>query len=255
MIEISFDHPDNGQPVVLGTSKESGSFTVGRSSDCSLVLSPAELSRCAVTIAEADDDHACITGGQRWGYVQVTRADGVRKATLAAGEQVVCGDGAYRVEVRTSTANALSLRLRVTSRQRNELLGVQTVGAWSRAQIFHPTPEDDLRWMAALAAVVAHTPARQKGDALSSVAKAWHEGDYPMSLQRKLDKVREYLGLSDNGGNKQDQIASWVHETGVIPSADLADFTEEVRRRAAATLGRAEMGLLGWGRYAREQQG
>lgn len=254
MIEISFDHPDGGQRVVLGTSEESGSFTMGRSSDCSLVLAPAELSRCALTIAEAEDDQVQITGGQRYGYVQVTRADGVRKATLAVGEEVVFGAGTYRVVLRTSTADVLSLDVRVTARRRNEMLGVQTVGMWSRAQIFQPTPEDDFRWLAALAAVVAHTPAKRKGDALGKVARAWHAGDWPANLQRRLDKVREHLDLADTGGNKQDEIASWVHTTGVIQSADFAAFTEEVKRRAADNLSRADMGLLGWGRYARERQ-
>jgi hypothetical protein len=254
VIEIGFDHPDDGQPVVLGTSKESGSFTVGRSPDCSIVLTQGELSRCAMTIAEAEHDQVRITGGQRYGYVQVTRSDGVRKATLAAGEEVVCGGGTYRIVLRTSTADVLSLELRVTVRMRNELPGVQTVGRWSRPQIFEPTREDDVRWFAALAAVIAHTPARRKGDALAMVARAWCGGDWSASVPRKLDKVRKHLGLADTGANKQDEIASWVHATGVIASAEFAAFTDEVKKRAADNLSRAEMGHLGWGRYARERQ-
>ena len=161
MIEIRFNHPDDGQRVVFGTSKETGSFTVGRSSDCSLVLTPAELSRCALTVEEADDDQVRITGGQRYGYVQVTRADGVRKATLAAGEEVVCGDGTYRLVLRTSAADVLSLDVRVTARRRNDLPAYRRSECGVGGQIFRPTPTTTSAgsqpWL-----LSSHTPLRDK---------------------------------------------------------------------------------------------
>lgn len=251
VIEIKFEHPDDGRQVDLALSYEDEPFTVGRSEDCTVPLSPSELSRFALVIDEPEETRLRIKCGQRYGYVQVTREDGVRKATLAHREEFVCGAGTYRVLLKTASQELLAVEVIVGDRQRVVEPGVVTTGMWNRRQLFDPTPEDDWRWLAVLATVVAQTNARRKDDALKLLAKAWHGGDWHANVQGKLDKVLEHLGHRGSGSNKQEAIASEVLSSGVIQPADYVAFRQEVQRRALNQLNRADIGLLGWGYLAR----
>ena len=125
--------------------------------------------------------------------------------------------------------------------------GMVTVGMWNRRQIFEPTPEDDWRWLAALATVAAQTHARDKGKALKALATAWYDGNWKANLQTRLDKVIGQLQLAGSGVDKQAAIASLVRSSGVIQPADYVAFREEVQRRAIQHLDRPAIGLLGWG--------
>lgn len=251
VIEIKYQHPDDGRPNIVELSYDDEPFTVGRSEECTVSLPPSELSRFALVIEEPEETRLRIKGNQRYGYVQVTRADGERKATLGHGEELVCGAGTYCVLLRTATEELLVLEVSVPARARVMQPGALTVGMWSRSHLFNPTPEGDWRWLAALATVVAQTPARRKGEALDQLAKAWHDGDWSANMQSRLDKVLERLGLRPSGTNKLDAIASEVRSSGVIQAADYSAFRNEVQRRALNHLSRAEIGLLGWGYLAR----
>lgn len=125
-----------------------------------------------------------------------------------------------------------------------------TVGMWNRKQIFDPTPEEDWRWLAALATVAVQTNARHKGKALAALATAWHGGNWNANIQRRLDKVIDSLRPAEVG-DKQQAIASVVRSSGVIQPADYLAFRDEAQRRALKHLSRAEIGLLGWGYLTR----
>lgn len=247
VIEIKYEQPDDGSRVAMELSYEDEPFTVGRSEACTVTLSPAELSRFALVIAEPEETRLKIQGWQRYGYVQVTRADGVRKATLAHGDEFVCGAGTYSVLLRTASEDLLTVDVIVMDRPRVVQPGVITTGMWNRKQMFDPTPEEDWRWLAALATVAAQTNARHKGNALAALATAWHGGSWNANMQGRLDKVLERLGYRGSGIDKQQAIASEVRSSGVIQPADYMAFREEVQRRALNHLSRAEIGLLGWG--------
>jgi hypothetical protein len=249
VIQIRYTHPADGL-VEQELSYQDEPFTVGRSEDCTVCLPPSELSRLALVIEEPEEKRLRIKGGQRFGYVLVTRADGVRKATLDLDEELICGAGTYQVLLRTTAEDLLTVEVRVSEKQRIIEPGALTMGLWSRHQVFDPTPEDDWRWLAVLAAVATQTKARRKGDALKSLAKAWHAGDWHANLQGKLDKVLQQLGHPP-GSDKLDAIANEVLSSGVVQAADYLAFRDEVQRRALSYLSRAEIGLLGWGYLAR----
>ncbi len=251
VIEITYEHPDDGSRVALESSYEDEPFTVGRSEACTVTLPPTWLSRFALVIAETEDTRLKIQSGQRFGYVQVTRADGERKATLAYRDEFVCGAGTYSVLLRTASEEVLELNVIVMGSRRMVEPGMITIGMWNRKQIFDPTPEEDWRWLAALATVVAQTNARHKGNALKSLATAWHGGNWNANMQGRLDKVLERLGYRGSGIDKQQAIASEVRSSGVIQQADYMAFREEVQLRALKNLSRAEIGLLGWGYLTR----
>lgn len=251
VIQIKFAHPDDGRRVDLELSYEDEPFTVGRSEDCTVCLPPSELSRFALVIEEPEERRLRIKGGQRYGYVQVMRADGVRKATLDLNEEFVCGAGTYHVLLRTTSEELLAVEVTVSEKQRIIEPGAITIGMWTRRQVFDPTPEDDWRWVAVLATVVAQTNARRKGHALELLAKAWHGGNWHANVQGRLDKVLEHLGYRGSSSNKLDAIASEVLNSGAVQAVDYLAFRDEVQRRALSYLSRADIGSLGWGYLAR----
>lgn len=250
-IEIRYLLPDDGGWHQVSLSYEDEPFTVGRSDGCSVRFHQTEVSRFALVIEEPTETRLRIQGNQRYGYVQVNRSDGTRKATLGHGEEFLCGAGSYDVLLRTATEELLSVKVSVPESPSARQVGALTVGSWSRHQLLNPTPDDDWRWLAALATVVAQTSARRKGDALDQLATAWHGGHWPANVQGRLDKVLDRLALRLPGTNKLDAIASEVRSSGVIQSADYSAFRGEVQRRALQRLSRAEIGLLGWGYLAR----
>ena len=251
VIEIKFEHPDDGRQVDLALSYQDEPFTVGRSEDCTVSLTPSELSRFALVIEEPEERRVRIKCGQSYGYVQVTREDGVRKATLDLGEEFVCGAGTYRVLLKTASKELLTVEVIVGDRQRVVEPGVVTIGMWNRRQLFNATPEEEWRWLAALATVVAQSHARRKGEALDLLAKAWHGGDWNANVQGRLDKVLDRLGYRGSGINKLEAIATEVLSSGVIQRADYVAFRHEVQRRALNQLDRADIGRLGWGYLTR----
>lgn len=251
MIEVSYQHPDDRSWRLVNLSYEDEPFTVGRSDVCSVWFPQSGVSRFALVIEEPTETRLRIQGNQRYGYVQVNRSDGARKATLGHGEEFLCGAGSYNVLLRTGTEELLSVTVSVPESPGARQMGTLTVGLWDRHHLLNPTPEDDWRWLAALATVVAQTSARRKGDALEQVATAWHGGHWPANVQGRLDKVLDRLGLRLPGINKLDAIASEVRNSGVIAAADYSAFRGEVQRRALQHLSRAEIGLLGWGYLAR----
>lgn len=244
MIEIKFEHPDEG-PGHTELSYDDEPFTVGRSEDCTVSLPTDQLSRLALVI-KPEGMRLKIWCGQRFGYVHVTRDDGVRKATLHGDEEFGCGAGTYRVLLRTAAEEVFTAEVSVGERQRILEPGVITTGMWSHRQLFDPTPEDDWRWFAALVTVVAQSNARHKGKALGLLAKAWHYGDWNGHVQKRLDKVIEKLAYTEPGANKQDAIAFHVRSAGLIQPADYVAFRDEVQSRARTHLSRADIGLLGW---------
>lgn len=249
VIEIKYQHRD-GYPNKVDLSYEGEPFTVGRSPECTVALDQPNLSRFALVIEEPEETRVRIKSNQRYGYVQVTREDGERKATLGLGEEFACGAGTYRVQLRTAAEEVLAVEVTVPARLRVMQPGALTVGMWSRSQLFNPTPEDDWRWLAALATVVAQTSARRKGEALDQLATAWQGGSWPANVQNRLDKVLRRLGLHASRINKLDSIAAEVRSSGVIQAVDYSDFRNEVQRRALIHLSRGEIGLLGWGYLA-----
>lgn len=252
IMEIKYKDPNDGSAVVRKWSYDDEPFQVGRSEMSTVVLSPGEVSRAALRIAQHEEARLKIMCQQRGGYVQVTR-DGVHKATLAAGDELICGAGTYKVQLRTASKDILEITVVVTTdRPRMVNPGVVTVGMWNRRQIFEPTPEDDWRWLAALTTVLAKTKARQKTDALMDLADAWHAGDWKANLQNRLDKVISQLDLAGSGVDKQTAIATFVRNSGVIQPADYLAFRDEVQRRAVLHLDRPRLGLLGWGDLTRK---
>lgn len=251
VIQIKFEHPDGGPQVTLERSYKDEPFTVGRAEECTVSLRPSDLSRFALVIEEPVEKRLRIKGGQRYGYVSVTREDGVRKATLGLDEEFVCGAGTYHVLLKATSDELLAVEVTVSEQQRVVKPGAVTVGIWNRRQVFEPTPEEDWRWVAALATVVAQSNARRKGDALELLARAWHDGDWRANVQGRLDKVLERLGYRGSGSNKLDAVASEVLSSGVIQPADYLAFRDEVQRRALNYLSRADVGSLGWGYLAR----
>lgn len=251
MIEIEYKHPDNGSRVVRTLSYHDEPFTVGRAETCTVTLPPTDLSRHALQIAEPAETRLKVESWQRYGFVQMTRADGERKATLAYGDELVCGAGTYSLLLRTASTTALEVTVVVPERPRMVEPGMITVGKWNRSQIFDPTPEEDWRWLAALATVAAQTNARHKGKALTALAAAWHHGNWNANMQGRLDKVLDRLGHGGTGIDKQQAIASFVRSSGVIQAADYTAFRDEVQRRAIQYLSRGDIGLLGWGYLTR----
>ncbi|KRA37929.1 MULTISPECIES: FHA domain-containing protein [unclassified Nocardioides] len=250
VIEISFEDPNGGGHVHKELSYENEPFTVGRSDACSVSLPPVELSRFALVIEAHEDRRVKIKCGQSYGYVQVTREDGVRKATLELGEEFSCGAGTFRVLLKTASAEILTVEVVLKDSQQRIEPGVITVGMWSRQHLFAPTPEEDWRWVAGLATVVAQTNAARKGEALDLLAKAWHSGEWHANVQGRLDKVLERLGYR-GAGNKLEAISSEVLSSGVIDAKDYRAFRDEVQRRALNYLSRADIGKLGWGYLVR----
>ena len=210
VIQIRYADPADGLLVERELSYQDEPFTVGRSDDCTVCFSKSELSRLALVIEEPEEKRLRVKGGQRYGYVLVTRSDGVRKATLDLDEELTCGAGTYQVLLRTTAEDLLTVEVRVSEKQRIIEPGALTRGAWSRQQVFDPTPEDDWRWLAVLATVATQTKARHKGDAVQSLAMAWHGGHWPANLQGKLDKVLQQLAYRGSGSNKLDAIATEV---------------------------------------------
>ena len=247
VMEIKYKDPDDGSAVVREWSYDDEPFKVGRSGTSTVALSPTDVSRVALLIAEHEDTRLKIECRQRGGYVQVTREDGVRKATLADGDELICGAGTYSLLLRTASQDILEITVVVADRPRMVKPGMVTVGMWNRKQIFDPTPEEDWRWLAALATVAAQTNARHKGKALEALAAAWHDGNWNANTQGRLDKVIGQLQLAGSGVDKQAAIASFVRSSGVIQPADYVAFREEVQRRAIQQLDRPDIGLLGWG--------
>jgi hypothetical protein len=247
VMELKYMDPNDGRPVVREWSYDDEPFKVGRSGTSTVVLSPTDVSRVALLIAEHEDTRLKIACRQRGGYVQVTREDGVRKATLADGDELICGAGTYSVLLRTASQDILEITVVVADRPRMVNPGMVTVGMWNRKQIFEPTPENDWRWLAALTTVAAQTKARHQGNALRALAAAWHDGNWKANLQTRLDKVIGQLHLTGSGVDKQAAIASFVRSSGVIQPADYVAFREEVQRRAIQHLDRPDIGLLGWG--------
>lgn len=250
MIEIKYKDPDDGRDVVREWSYDDRPFIVGRSETSTVAFAPTDLSRFALLIAEHADTRLKIECRQRAGYVQVTRADGVRKATLADGDELLCGAGTYTVLLRTASQDILETTVVVPDRPRIVNPGIVTVGMWSRSQIFNPTPEEDWRWLAALTTVAVRTKARHPGKALQALAKAWHDGKWNANMQGRLDKVIDRLRIAEVD-DKQQAIAAFVRSSGVIQPADYVAFRDEVQRRALLHLDRAEIGLLNWGYLTR----
>jgi len=251
VIEIKYKHPDDGSGVAWELSYDDEPFIVGRSETCTVTLPPTDLSRLALLIAEPEETRLKVESWQRVGFVQVTRADGERKATLTYGDELVCGAGTYSLLLRTASTAVLEVTVVVPERPRMVEPGMVTVGMWNRKQIFDPTPEEDWRWLAALATVAAQTNTRHKGKALAALAAAWHDGNWNANMQGRLDKVLDHLGYRGSGIDKQQAIASLVRSSGVIQPAEYTAFREEVQRRAVQHLSRADIGLLGWGYLTR----